>query len=245
MSEPILRVTGLRKAYGEIVVADEVSFALSAGECLGVIGPNGAGKSSLFNLLTGVATPERGSIVLAGCELVGLPAHRRARLGVARAFQIPQAFPHLSVFENVLAAASFGAGLHAAAARDAAQAALARTGLAAHADRPAGGLPLLDRKRLELAKGVAAAPKLLLLDEVAGGLTEREVQLIVELVRELKRDHAVIWIEHIAHALQAVADRVMVLHFGKKLLDGPPREVMDSAVVREIYMGIPADAKPA
>jgi branched-chain amino acid transport system ATP-binding protein len=178
---------------------------------------------------------------LAGRELTGLPVHRRARLGIARAFQIPQPFPHLTVYENVLAAATFGAALHGGAAAQAALGAIARCSLTQHADKPAGTLTLLDRKRLELAKGLAAAPKLLLLDEVAGGLTEREVQQMVELVRELRANHAVIWIEHIAHALKAVADRVLVLHFGKKLLDDVPQTVLDSAVVREIYMGMPAD----
>lgn len=240
-----LQVQGLDKAYGKIVVAEQIAFELAAGECLGVIGPNGAGKSSLFNLLTGTAEPDAGSIRLAGQELVGLPAHRRARLGIARAFQIPQPFPNLSVFDNVRAAATFGAGLHGEPAAEAARAALERTGLARASDKPAGALPLLDRKRLELAKGIASAPKLLLLDEVAGGLTEREVQQIVELVRELKSAFAVIWIEHIAHALKAVADRIMVLHFGRKLLEDRPQAVLDSAVVREIYMGMPNDAAAA
>jgi branched-chain amino acid transport system ATP-binding protein len=242
MNVPTLQVEGLCKAYGEIVVADAISFKLSRGECLGVIGPNGAGKSSLFNLLAGVAVPDRGSIRLEGRELVGLPAHRRARLGLARAFQIPQPFANLNVRDNVLAAATFGAGLHGEAAIAAAHEALQRTGLAAQAAKPAGALPLLDRKRLELAKGIASAPTLLLLDEVAGGLTEPEVQQMVELVRELKRSYAVIWIEHIAHALKAVADRVLVLHFGRKLLDDTPQAVLSSGVVSEIYMGIPADA---
>jgi branched-chain amino acid transport system ATP-binding protein len=238
----MLSVQGLCKSYGEIVVADDVAFELAAGECLGVIGPNGAGKSSLFNLLTGVAVPDRGSIRLGGQELVGLPAHRRARLGLARAFQIPQPFAHLSVYENVLAAASFGAGLRGDEAAASATEGLQRSGLAARASQLAGSLPLLDRKRLELAKGIAARPKLLLLDEVAGGLTEREVQQMVDLVRELKSAYAVIWIEHIAHALKAVADRVMVLHFGRKLLDDAPQAVLESVVVQEIYMGVPANA---
>lgn len=245
MNVPMLQVRGLCKAYGKIVVADDIAFTLAAGECLGVIGPNGAGKSSLFNLLTGTARADAGSIRLAGRELAGLPVHRRARLGIARAFQIPQPFPHLSVFDNVRAAASFGAGLHGEAAAEAARAALQRTGLARAADKPAGTLPLLDRKRLELAKGVASAPRLLLLDEVAGGLTEREVQQMVDLVRELKARYAVIWIEHIAHALKAVADRVLVLHFGRKLLEDRPQAVLESAVVREIYMGMPNDAAAA
>jgi branched-chain amino acid transport system ATP-binding protein len=239
----MLSVKGLCKSYGEIVVADGVAFELAAGECLGVIGPNGAGKSSLFNLLTGVAVPDRGSIRLGGQELVGLPAHRRARLGIARAFQIPQPFAHLSVYENVLAAASFGAGLRGDEALASATEALQRSGLSARASQLAGSLPLLDRKRLELAKGIAARPKLLLLDEVAGGLTEREVQQMVDLVRELKSAYAVIWIEHIAHALKAVADRVMVLHFGRKLLDDAPQAVLESALVQEIYMGVPANAE--
>jgi branched-chain amino acid transport system ATP-binding protein len=241
----LLSVTGLCKAYGEVVVADKVEIQLDNGECLGVIGPNGAGKSSLFHLLTGTVVPDAGSIRLAGRELAALPAHARARLGVARAFQVPQAFGHLSVFENALAAATFGAGLRGDAAGAAAMQALERCGLARHAQRVAGALGLLDRKRLEVAKGIAAAPKLLLLDEVAGGLTEREVQVVVDLVRELKRSYAVIWIEHIPHALKAVADRVMVLHFGRKLVEDAPAAVMDSAIVREIYMGIPADAAVA
>ena len=238
----LLEVQGLCKAYGAITVADGVGLRLERGVCLGVIGPNGAGKSSLFDLLSGVAVPDAGSIMLDGVQLVGLSAHRRARLGVGRSFQIPQPFAHLSVLRNVEAAACFAAGLHGAAATEAAWAALQRCGLAAQADKPAGGLPLLDRKRLELAKGLASAPKLLLLDEVAGGLTERELPLIIDLVHELKRHSAVVWIEHIAHALKAVADRVMVLHFGRKLLEDTPQAVMDSAIVREIYMGVPADA---
>jgi branched-chain amino acid transport system ATP-binding protein len=238
----VLCVRGLRKAYGLVVVADAVDLDVARGECLGVIGPNGAGKSSLFHLLTGTVVPDAGSILLNGRELAGLPAHKRARLGVARAFQVPQPFAHLSVVENALATASFAGGLHGEAAADAAMQALRLCQLLPHATRPAGSLPLLDRKRLELAKAIAASPQLLLLDEVAGGLTEREVQQMVELVRELKRSYAVIWIEHIAHALGAVADRVMVLHFGRKLLDDVPAAVMQSAIVREIYMGIPADA---
>ena len=241
----LLEVRGLKKAYGAITVADEVTFTLDTGTCLGVIGPNGAGKSSLFNLLTGVAAPDAGSIVLDGRELIGLPVHRRARLGIARAFQIPQPFGHLDVLDNVRAAAQFGAGLQGAAADAAARAALRRTGLGDAAARLAGALPLLDRKRLELAKAIACRPRLLLLDEVAGGLTEREVQQMVALVGELKREYAVIWIEHIAHALMSVADRVMVLHFGRKLLEDEPRAAMASQVVREIYMGIPADAAAA
>jgi branched-chain amino acid transport system ATP-binding protein len=237
-----LEVRGLCKAYGQVVVADRIDIDLPVGQCLGVIGPNGAGKSSLFHLLTGTVAADAGDIALDGKALSGLPAHRRARLGVARAFQVPQPFGNLSVFDNALAAATFAGGLRSEAAAQAANEALRRCGLSAAADRTAGALPLLDRKRLEMAKAVASQPRLLLLDEVAGGLTEREVQQMVELVGELKQRYAVIWIEHIAHALRAVADRIMVLHFGRKLLEDRPAEVMDSAIVREIYMGVPANA---
>lgn len=237
-----LEVRGLCKAYGQVVVADLIDIDLPVGQCLGVIGPNGAGKSSLFHLLTGTVAADAGHIALDGKPLSGLPAHRRARLGVARAFQVPQPFGHLSVFQNALAAATFAAGLRGEAAASAAQDALERCGLSRAADKIAGALPLLDRKRLEMAKAVAAQPRLLLLDEVAGGLTEREVHQMVDLVQQLKQRYAVIWIEHIAHALRAVADRIMVLHFGRKLLEDTPAEVMDSAIVREIYMGVPANA---
>ena len=237
-----LEVRGLCKAYGQVVVADRIEIDLSVGQCLGVIGPNGAGKSSLFHLITGTVAADAGHIALDGKALSGLPVHQRARLGVARAFQVPQPFGNLSVFDNALAAASFAGGLRGEAAAQAASEALRRCGLAAMAHKTAGALPLLDRKRLEMAKAVASQPRLLLLDEVAGGLTEREVHQMVDLVHELKQNYAVIWIEHIAHALRAVADRIMVLHFGRKLLEDTPAEVMDSAIVREIYMGVPANA---
>ncbi|HNU11511.1 MAG TPA: ABC transporter ATP-binding protein [Rubrivivax sp.] len=234
----MLQVQGLSKKYGAIVVADAVEFTLEKGHCLGVIGPNGAGKSSLFNLITGVAKADAGSVRLDGAELLGLPPHRRARLGVARAFQIPQAFGNLTVYENVLAAASFGAGLPGSRAAERAQQSLRRCGLAARSRDLAGRLPLLDRKRLELAKALATDPKLLLLDEVAGGLTEPEVAALAALVGELKAEYAVIWIEHIPQALHAVADRILVLHFGRKLLEAPPAEAMASREVREVYMGL-------
>ncbi len=233
-----LVISGLRKRYGEIVVADDVSLTLDRGRCLGVVGPNGAGKSSLFNLITGVAVPDAGSVKLDGVELVGMPPSARARLGIARAFQIPQPFPHLTAYENALAAATFAAGLpHAQATRQAMEA-LVQTGLAAKANEPAGRLPLLDRKRLELAKGLAARPKLLMLDEIAGGLTEPEVHVLTELILGLKSQVAMIWIEHIAQALMAVADRIMVLNFGRKLLEDTPQAAMASREVREVYMGV-------
>ena len=173
-----------------------------------------------------------------------MAAHLRARLGIVRAFQIPQPFPHLTVYENVLAAASFGGGLASSEAQASALGVLSTMGLSGKAEMLAGQLPLLDRKRLELGKAVASRAKLLLLDEIAAGLTEPEVEDLVALITSLKSKHAIIWIEHIPHALRAVADRIMVLHFGRNVLDGPPAEVMRSALVREIYMGFRADDAP-
>jgi branched-chain amino acid transport system ATP-binding protein len=240
MSKPLC-VKGLCKAFGEIKVADGIDFELGSGECLGVIGPNGAGKSSLLNLIVGLVDADAGSIKLDGSEIVNLAPYRRARLGIGRAFQIPQPFPHLSVYENVLVAASFGAGLTGHQATAWAMDVLGRTMLSVKADMPAGALPLIDRKRLEFAKALASKPRLILLDEIAAGLTEREVEQLVAIIASVKMEHATIWIEHIPHALRAVADRIMVLNFGCKVLDGPPAEVMESHIVREIYMGLTAD----
>jgi branched-chain amino acid transport system ATP-binding protein len=240
----LLQVAGLSKRFGAIVVADAVTFSLAAGECLGMIGPNGAGKSSIFNLIAGTIVADGGTIRFDGREMRGLAAHLRARLGIVRAFQIPQPFPHLTVYENVLAAASFGGGLAGSEAQTSALGVLATMGLTGKAEMLAGQLPLLDRKRLELGKAVASRAKLLLLDEIAAGLTEPEVEDLVALIASLKTAHAIIWIEHIPHALRAVADRIMVLHFGRNVLVGPPAEVMKSALVREIYMGFRADDAP-
>lgn len=234
----VLRVAGLCKSFGVIRVADDLDFELALGECLGVIGPNGAGKSSVLNLIVGLIKPDAGSINLDGRDITLVPAHRRARLGIGRAFQIPQPFPHLTAYENVLVAATYGGGLHGSAATDWAMDVLGRTSLAAKANRVAGALPLIDRKRLEFAKALASKPRLILLDEIAAGLTEPEVERLIEIIASVKADHAMIWIEHIPHALRAVADRILVLNFGRKVLDGPPAEVMESRTVKEIYMGL-------
>jgi branched-chain amino acid transport system ATP-binding protein len=238
---PLLEVRQLSKRFGAVVVADGIDLALEKGECLGVIGPNGAGKSSLFALISGSVFPDEGDVLLDGRSIVRLAPHKRVRLGIGRAFQIPQPFSGLTVYENVFAASRFGAGASASQAREKARAVLEATGLFDQANDLAGSLTLLNRKRLELAKALAVEARLLMLDEIGAGLTEREVDRLVETIALLKADHAIIWIEHIAHALKSVADRIAVLHFGRKLLEGPPGEVMGSAVVKEIYMGLGAD----
>jgi branched-chain amino acid transport system ATP-binding protein len=238
----VLKAEGLAKRYGQIVVVDDLDLEARRGECLGVIGPNGAGKTSLFNVLDGGVQADRGRILLNGEDVTTLPRHKRARKGVARAYQIPQPFPDLTVFENVLVSASFSAGLAGAAAGRHAIEVIGRVGLHPRRNVVAGGLTLLDRKRLEVAKALAARPRLLLLDEIAGGLTEAEVHVLVDLVNAIKPEFAIIWIEHVAHALTATADRLMAIHFGRKLIEGDPAAVLGSPQVREIYLGIAVDA---
>jgi branched-chain amino acid transport system ATP-binding protein len=237
----LLEVSGLSKRFGAVVVADGVELRVDIGECLGVIGPNGAGKSSVFNLIAGTLDPDAGTIRFDGADVTKLPAYKRARIGMVRAFQIPQPFPALTVYENLLVAAQYGGGLLGTAAEQWVMRVLVEFRLADKAELLGGRLTLLDRKRLELAKAVASKAKLLLLDEIAGGLTEREVEELTALIVTLKREHAVIWIEHIAHALRAVSDRILLLHFGKKLLDGPPDSVLNDPIVKQIYMGLAPD----
>jgi branched-chain amino acid transport system ATP-binding protein len=239
-----LQVTNLCKSFGAIVASDKVSFSLEVGECLGVIGPNGAGKTSVFSLIAGGIAADAGEIHLDGVDISHLPAFRRARLGICRTFQIPQPFSDLTVYENVLSAASSGARLSGSELTDCAVSALERSGLVAKAGQRAGALPLLDRKRLELARAMALKPRVLLLDEIAGGLTEAEVTQLVALIRALKPELAIVWIEHVTHALSAVADRIVAINFGRKIAEGRPGEVMSHPAVQEVYMGTVFDVAP-
>lgn len=229
------------KRYGPKPVVDGVSLSLGPGECLGIIGPNGAGKTTLFNLLDGTARLDGGAIALDGADIGRTAQHRRARLGIGRAYQVPRTFVGLSVYENVLAGVMHGPRLHGAAAGQRTRDILAQVGLDAKRAAIAGGLPLMDRKRLELAKAMSVGTRVLLLDEIAGGLTEAEVHQLVDIIKTLKDGRAILWIEHIAHALIAAADRIAVLHFGEKVAEGAPAEVMRSALVQEIYLGIAVD----
>lgn len=234
-----LLLEGLQKSYGALKVTDGLSFELGAGEALGVIGPNGAGKSTLFNLITGVVQPDAGRIAFDGRDLTRSSATQRARLGICRSYQVPQPFTQMTVFENLLVGASFAAGLPERAARAHCARVLEQTGLMDKADQPAGSLRLLDRKRLEMARALAARPRLLLLDEIAGGLTDDECQDLLQVIRGIHAEGvAIVWIEHVVHVLVSFAPRLLVLNFGAKLADGPAAAVMADAEVRRIYMGI-------
>jgi branched-chain amino acid transport system ATP-binding protein len=222
-------------------VTDGVSFDVPEGQALGIIGPNGAGKSTLFNLVTGNLTPDAGTIRFDGRDVTRTPAMRRCLDGIGRSFQIPQPFQKLTVFENLLVAATHGRGASEAEVIEACAVVLERTGLIRKANAVAGSLTLLERKRLELARAMATGPKLLLLDEIAGGLTDGECQSLVQTIRDIHAEGVtIIWIEHVLHALNSVVERLLVLDFGKVIAIGAPGEIMESREVREIYLGIEA-----
>jgi branched-chain amino acid transport system ATP-binding protein len=238
---PLLALHGVSKSYGALKVTDDISLAVNAGETLGILGPNGAGKTTLFNLVSGDVRVDAGRIEYEGRDVTALAPHLRCRGGIGRSYQVPQPFGHMTVFENLVTAACFGGGQREREAWATARDVLAETGLLAHANQRAGALGLLDRKRLELARALATRPKLLLLDEIAGGLTEHEANaLVTELKRIKSTGVTLVWIEHVVHALLAVADRLLVINFGQMLAQGAPDEVMRDAEVRRVYMGMEA-----
>jgi branched-chain amino acid transport system ATP-binding protein len=237
----LLEIAGLRKSFGSIVVAENLDLAIAPGEAVGIIGPNGAGKTTLFNLIAGGLSPNGGTIRFDGRDLVGTPAQARCRAGIGRTHQIPQPFEKLTVFENLLVGAVFGRRKTEREATQSCGQILERLGLSNRANTPAGLLTLLERKRLEMARALATAPRLLLLDEIAGGLTEGECAELVATIHEVRRTGvAILWIEHVVHALLVVIDRLVVLNFGRKIAEGSPQEVMRLPEVHQIYIGIEA-----
>jgi len=243
MPARLLALEKISKRFGAIVVADRIDLTLAEGEALGIIGPNGAGKTTLCGIISGTIAPDSGRVLYAGNDITALPPAQRCGIGIGRSFQIPQPFGGMSVFENLVVAATFGGGRREHDAYESCMSILERCGLAGKANRPAGGLTLLDRKRLELARALASEPAALLLDEVAGGLTEHECRALIELIGEVRRGGvSIIWIEHVVHALIASIDRLLVLHNGRFIAEGDPRAVIASPQVAEIYMGIEADA---
>lgn len=237
----LLETRRLSKSFGSLKAADGIDLGVAAGEAVGIIGPNGAGKSTLFNLIAGNLEADAGQVLLEGRDITRLAAHRRCAAGIGRSYQIPHPFETLSVFENLLVAAVHGRGWSVGGATDVCAGILEQTGLLRRANVAAGSLTLLERKRLEMARALATGPKLLLLDEIAGGLTESECHELVATIRGIRSaGTTIVWIEHIVHALVAVVDRLVVLNFGRKIAEGEPQAVMGSAEVREIYMGLAA-----
>ena len=237
----ILSLHNVSKSFGALTVTDDVSFEVPEGQELGIIGPNGAGKSTLFNLITGTLRADSGSIRFQGRDVTKVPAMTRCLTGIGRSFQIPQPFEKLTVFENLVVAATHGRNLPEAAVTQDCADILERTQLIGRANMPAGRLSLLERKRLELSRALATQPRLLLLDEIAGGLTEGECRALVATIRDIHAQGVtIVWVEHVLHALTSVVERLLVLDFGKVIGIGPTQEIMASSQVREIYLGIEA-----
>ena len=237
----ILEINHLSKSFGSLKVADAINLQIARGEAIGIIGPNGAGKSCLFNLIIGTLAADEGEIRLNGVDITRSKPHQRCIAGIGRSYQIPRPFESLSVLENLLVGAVYGQQRRESDVIAPCISILETTNLIRHANKLAGSLTLLQRKRLEMARALATAPQLLLLDEIAGGLSEGECQELVETIKNIHADGTtVVWIEHIVHALLAVVDRLIVLNFGRVIAEGDPRSVMASHEVAEIYMGIGA-----
>lgn len=233
----LLELQAVTKRYGALAVVDELDMQVEAGEALGVVGPNGAGKTTALSLIAGELPVSAGRVRFDGQDITRLPAHARCRAGIARTFQVPRPFLTMTVFENVLVGALHGRGSQARAT-EAAVAALERARLLDRANVPAAQLTLLERKRLELARALVTSPRVVLLDETAGGLTEPEVAELLPAIRALKEGGtAVVWIEHVVHALLAVVDRIVAIDRGRKFAEGDPHEVMASDAVQEVYLG--------
>jgi branched-chain amino acid transport system ATP-binding protein len=246
MSQPMLVVDGLTKSFGGLTAIDDVSFTVARGEFVGIIGPNGAGKTTLMNLITGHLRPDTGSMQLEGQSLGGLSPFRMCRLGIGRTFQIVRPFPEMSVEDNVITGALFSTkpSVGLKDARAAAREPLELTGLYAKRHVLAGSLTLGEKKKLELARALATKPKLLLLDEVMGGVSRADVHDLMEVLRRIHASGmTIVMIEHLVEVILALAERVVVLNFGKKLVDGAPQYVVEHPDVVESYLGRPLEVE--
>jgi branched-chain amino acid transport system ATP-binding protein len=233
-----LVAAGIAKRFGAFVAVDNVDFMLKEDEAVGIVGPNGAGKTSLLNLLAGAYRPSAGTVVFGGLNVTGLDAAGRCRLGIARSHQVPKPFGGMNVFENVFVAVTAGAGRKGKRAYQSSIEALELCGIMQLANRQAETLALLDRKRLELARALATNPKVLLLDEIGGGLTDAEASELVDIIHQLHgRGIAIVWIEHIVHILVQVVSRLVCMDAGRIIADGSPDEVMANAAVIDAYLG--------
>jgi branched-chain amino acid transport system ATP-binding protein len=235
---PILAAQGVRKQYGALVVLDGVDLAVAEGHAVGIVGPNGAGKTTLLDILAGAQRPTGGHVAFREEDVTALGAAARCRLGIGRTHQVPRPFTDMTAFENVLVGATAGTGLRGGEAQDRALEALQAAGILGLANRRAATLGLLDRKRLEMARALATGPSVLLLDEIAGGLSEEETHELVESIQALRgRGLGIVWIEHVVHALVRVAERLVCMSAGRVIAEGEPDAVMNDPAVIEAFVG--------
>lgn len=233
-----LSANAISVSFGGVHALRNVSVTVEPGSIVGLVGPNGAGKTTLFNVLSGAYRPNGGSVHFEGRDVTSLHAAERCRLGIARSHQVPRPFGGMTVFENLHVAAEVGANRKGKAADDICLDALALCRMLPVANRRANSLGLLDRKRLEMARALATDPKVLLLDEIGGGLTDGETHELVDIIREvLDRGVTIVWIEHIVHALLRVVSRLICMDAGRIIADGDPEAVMRDSAVIEAYLG--------
>ncbi len=242
--EVILEVDKVTKRFGGLTANNKVSFKLKRGEILGLIGPNGAGKTTLFNVITGVLKPDEGRVVFKGEDITGKPPHEITRKGIAKTHQIVKPFNDMTVLENAMVGALFGKRarqISISEAKEIALESLKLVGLENFADELAGKLNLHQKKMLELARALSAEPELLLLDEVLAGLNPKEIEESLEIIREVKgeRGLSVIMIEHVMHAVMNISERIVVLHYGRKIAEGTPEEIANNPEVITAYLGEP------
>ena len=238
MEHPILSISGVTRRFGGVVALKELSFDIHQGEAVGLMGPNGAGKTTLLNVVTGEFRPDSGRIIFKGCNITGLPCHQICRLGLVRTYQIPQPFSDLTVMQNVIVAARFGRDMDQKAAAGKADEVLEFVGLADKKHLPARDLVTANLKLLELARILATKPELILLDEVAGGLTEAEIPRLIDVLKKIHSSGiAFLLIEHVINVMTETVDRIVVVSEGAKIAEGTPADIMKNDRVIEVYLG--------
>jgi len=238
----ILTVERLTKSFGKLAAVHDLSFELNRDEILGIIGPNGAGKTTLFNLITGEIKPNQGKIIFNGTDVTYGQTYEKCRMGISRTYQIPRPFLNMTVLENLLVGAVYGAGIGSRQAKLKSEEILKKTSMLSKRNTLAGSLTLLDRKRLELAKALSTNPILLLIDEVAGGLTESEIEEVLTIIHSVRKEGVtVLWVEHIMMAMKKGPDRLLVMNAGQKLFCGKPEEAFESEEVQKVYLGVEED----